>query len=72
MLFVHLLDLRLFGFVFLFLFVSGMGCGVIVALPGLFFYFFYHIDGTQWPRLIHNLYMYIANEQGQTGIKFWS
>ena len=37
-LFVHLFDFRLFGFIcFLFLLTSGKGCGfVIVALPGLF------------------------------------
>ena len=47
-LFVHLFDLRMFGFDFcLFLFVSGKGCGcVVVALSGFFshpFFLFY------WP-----------------------
>ena len=38
-LFARLLDLRLFGFIcFLLLLVSGKGCGVIVALSGLFSY----------------------------------
>ena len=41
-LFVRLFDLRLFGFVgFLFLLGSGKGCGLIVALPGLFSYLFF-------------------------------
>ena len=40
-LFVRLFDLRLFDFVcFLFLLVSGKGCGVIMALPGLSSYRF--------------------------------
>ena len=39
--FVSLFDLRLFGFVcFLFLLVSRKVCGLTVALPGLFSYFF--------------------------------
>ena len=46
-------DLRLFGFVcFLFLFVSGKGCGMIVALPGLFSYLFVIPECTFIPTII--------------------
>ena len=44
-LFVRLFELRLFGFVcFFFLFVSGIGCGLIVAFPGLFSYICFVFD----------------------------